>query len=880
MPADDRTLVLTVARAVLMGERGTIMEQIEQQPTLPPLPPTMALRKATAPRVPMAITPNRKAEFFNGWGGFIEDGSEYQIALAPGQWTPAPWSNVMANARFGTLVTESGGGYTWSENCRENRLTAWSNDPVSDEVSEAIYIRDEDTGSYHSPTPNPARGDEAYNVRHGQGYSVFESGSQEIEQHLVVFVPNDDPVKLSKLSLHNRGHRRRRLTVTYYVDWTLGTQRETSAPFVVTDVDTASSVLLAQNSYSSDFSRSVAFIASSAAVGSFTGDRSEFIGRGGNLGRPAAMTRRALSGRVGAGLDPCGAIQVDVDLAPGEQRVVVFMLGEGKSREEVQALVARYRSEKLVSAALEQVCQHWDELLGQIKVTTPDTPFDFLVNRWLVYQTTSSRVLGRTGFYQSGGAYGFRDQLQDAAALVYAAPQLAREQLLRSAGRQFVEGDVQHWWHPPNGKGVRTRVSDDLLWLPYILTQYLEVTGDARILDEIIPFIEAPALEDGHEDAYLLPSISHEVGTLYEHCTRAIERSLRTGAHGLPLMGSGDWNDGMNRVGNGGTGESVWLGWFLLTTLQRFASLCEARDDRARARRYLDHAQALKLALEAHAWDGAWYKRAYFDDGSALGSFECEECRIDSLPQTWSVISGAARPERQAQAMASVEQHLIKYDDDLVLLFTPPFDKGTVDPGYIKGYVPGVRENGGQYTHAAAWVVLAYALLGDGDRAGEIFAMLNPINRTASEALVERYKVEPYVMAADVYNTASHTGRGGWTWYTGSAGWMYRVALEGILGFRLRGARLTLDPCIPSTWGGFSMSYRFGRSTYQIYVENPTGVCRGVRSLELDGVSILDHAVTLIDDGQDHEIRAVLAAPGNKVQTRHGAALDLAQAKT
>jgi cyclic beta-1,2-glucan synthetase len=549
---------------------------------------------------------------------------------------------------------------------------------------------------------------------------------------------------------------------------------------------------------------------------------------------------------------------MDIVLEPGEQRVVVLMLGQGNDLRDVEEIVRRYRSEGAASAALDDVCRKWDDVCQRIEVRTPDTPFDLLVNRWLVYQTVTARLLGRTGFYQSGGAFGFRDQLQDASSLLQVAPELAREQLLRCASRQFVEGDVQHWWHPPSGRGVRTRISDDRLWMPSVLARYVEVTGEVGILDEKVPFLEGPELSDQQEDAYLLPTVSPRGGTLYEHCVRAVERSLATGAHGLPLIGSGDWNDGMNRVGREGRGESVWLGWFLIDTLRRFAPLCEARQDHARAKRYREHADRLAAALETQAWDGAWYKRAFFDDGSPLGSSGSEECKIDSLPQSWSVISGAARPERKTRAMRSVEEHLIRHPEELVLLFTPPFDKGDVDPGYVKGYLPGVRENGGQYTHAAVWVAWAYAILGDGDRAGEVLAAINPINHAGHEADADRYKVEPYVVAADVYDVPAHRGRGGWTWYTGSAGWMYRVAVEAILGLQVRGSNLVLAPCIPSTWNGFSITYRRGRTTYHIDVENPRGVCAGVGAAQLDGKELGEPIIPLEDDAKEHHVRLVL----------------------
>jgi cyclic beta-1,2-glucan synthetase len=860
MSDEDRILFLTVARAVLVGGRGSLAQQSERQPRELRLPGLLEPARAPRPH-PRPPIPRPQLEFFNGLGGFARGGREYVTVLGEGQWTPAPWSNVVANERLGFIVTESGGGYTWCDNSRENRLTPWSNDAVSDPPGEAVYVRDEETGEYWTPTPLPVRGPEPYVVRHGQGYTVFEHTSHGIEHELTLFVAPEDPVKLVRLRLRNATQARRRLTATFYAEWVLGVLPEQSAPYVVTEVDEATGALFARNPYNNEFAHKVAFADATPRPASFTAERKEFVGRNGTLARPRALERVGLSGRAGAGYDPCAALQVAVELAAGERREVTFRIGEGDDVTHARSLVERYREPGAVASAIEATLDLWEGLLGRVQVETPDKALDAIVNRWLLYQTLCCRAWGRAAFYQSGGAYGFRDQLQDVSALLHARPEAARAQILRAASRQFVEGDVQHWWHPPTGRGVRTRFSDDLLWLPYVAARYVAETGDASVLDERVPFVEARPLGPGEEDAYLVPEVSDESATVYEHCLRAIDRSLRTGAHGLPLMGAGDWNDGMNRVGMGGKGESVWLAWFLVRVLKDFAPIVEARGDAARRGLYLEHAERLRVAAEHEAWDGEWYVRAFFDDGTPLGSSMSEECRIDSIAQSWSVISEAGDPHRRIRAMAAVEQHLVRRGDGLIMLFTPPFDKTPLDPGYIKGYVPGVRENGGQYTHAAVWVVMAYAMLGDGDRAGELFALLNPVNHTATRAGVHRYKVEPYVAAADVYAVPPHTGRGGWTWYTGSAGWMYRVAVESILGFSTRGGRLFVDPCIPRSWPGFALAYRHGAARYRVSVENPSGVCRGVASVELDGRPVEGDGVPLADDGREHEVRVVLGAP-------------------
>ena len=859
LPAADRDLLRTVARAVLLGRQGSLAEQVVRLIRAPntPLPPPRVAAARPLAEVP---PPRPELEFFNGLGGFASGGREYVTILGEGQWTPAPWINVIANESFGFQVSELGSGYTWSQNSRENQITPWSNDPVTDPPGEAIYIKDEETGEIWGPTALPIREDAwPYVARHGQGYSRFEHVSHGIALELLQFVPLQDPIKISRLVVENRTPRPRRLSVTAYVEWVLGVSRPASAPLIVTEIDQDTGAMFARNAWNSEFGERVAFADLGGRQTSWTSDRTEFLGRNGTLDYPAALVRREpLSQKTGAGFDPCGVLQTMLELRPNARIEILFLLGQAATSQEAQQLIVRYR-DRAVETSLRPVIDRWDDILGGLNVKTPDRSLDIMLNRWLLYQTLACRVWARSAFYQASGAYGFRDQLQDVIALTVATRQITREHLLRAAARQFVEGDVQHWWHPPSGRGVRTRISDDLLWLPYAVAHYIEVTGDKAILDEFVSFLEgAPLAADQHE-LYFEPRTAEMPGTLFEHCARALDRSLSVGSHGLPLMGSGDWNDGMNRVGHQGKGESVWLGWFLYATLQKFIPLAEAARESRRAESWRRHVASLKQALE-RAWDGDWYRRAYFDDGTPLGSATNSECRIDSIAQSWGIISGAADRARGARAMAAVEEYLVRRGDGLVLLFTPPFDRIPLDPGYIKGYLPGVRENGGQYTHAAIWSTVAFAMLGDGDKAGELFTVLNPINHASTRAGVHRYKVEPYVVAGDIYAEPPHVGRGGWTWYTGSAGWMYQAGIQWILGFRLKGARLLIDPCIPRAWRDFEIRFAYHSARYEILVENPRGATRGVSSIEIDGKTLASgvNEIELADDRATHQVRVIL----------------------
>ncbi|HEV8702916.1 MAG TPA: glucoamylase family protein [Candidatus Polarisedimenticolia bacterium] len=853
LPPQDLVLLRSAARVLIVASRGSLSEQTIRLERSGPAPPRLRPPRGKAEPV---SAPVLDLEFFNGLGGFTPDGREYVTVLGKGQWTPAPWINVVANPEFGFQVSEAGSGCTWSVNSRENRLTPWSNDPVSDTPGEVLYVRDEDSGLVWGPTCLPMREeDQPYVIRHGQGYSRFEHTSHGIALDLLMLVPRSDPVKISRLTLENRSGRTRRLSVTAYAEWVLGVARAGSVPFVLTEIDPATGAMLARNAWNGEFASRVAFADLGGLQTSWTGDRLEFLGRNASLDHPESLERgQRLSGKTGAGLDPCAALQTVVEIVPGARTEVLFLLGQGESLEHSRALIERYRATGC-DQVLRENQEHWDGLLGAVQVKTPDRSMDLMLNRWLLYQTLSCRTWGRSALYQSGGAYGFRDQLQDVLALGATRPDIVREHLLRSAARQFREGDVQHWWHPPTGRGVRTRISDDRLWLPYAVSEYLRSTGDRTVLDEQVPWLEGAPLDDSRQEAYFEPTASEERGTLFEHCARALDLGLDSGSHGLPLIGAGDWNDGMNRVGREGRGESVWLGWFLLVNLRKFARLADSRAEVERAARWRRRADSLEASLDREAWDGAWYRRAFFDDGTPLGSAANDECRIDSISQSWAVLSGAGNRDRARQAMASAERLLLLREERLHLLLAPPFDRTPLDPGYIKGYPPGIRENGGQYTHAAIWSVMAFAELGDGDRAVDLFGLLNPIRHADTPEKVFRYKAEPYVVAADVYSELPHVGRGGWTWYTGSAGWLYRAGLEWILGFRKEGNALRVDPCIPRGWPGFEITYRFGGAVYRITVENPQGVCRGVSLVSLDGAPLPGEAlIPLSDDGRDHHV--------------------------
>ncbi len=863
MHPDVLNLLSSVARATLDGDFGSIELQLNRRGRSFSLPEAFVPSALPSSQAPATRPFTRPAlAFDNGYGGFDLDTGDYVIVLDHEMTTPAPWIDVLASSTFGCMVSEAGVGCTWALNSHENRITTWNNDPVSDGSGEAFFIRDEATGEFWSPTPLPVRTAEPYVIRHGRGRVRFEHDTHGIGHTLDWFVAEDEPVRVCRLVLTNLGDEPRTLSVTQFVEWVLGDSRSRAQQLAVTWFDAESDILTAHNHFNLDFPGRCGFLATDRPLASWTASRSEFVGRNGRPCDPAAMRRKNLGEVSGRYHDTCGAMQCVLEIAPGATEEISFFLGQTATLEQARELVARYREPEAAEAALASVTGFWRDLLGKVQVTTPDPKLDLMVNGQLLYQATACRLWGRSATYQSSGAFGFRDQLQDVMALLIARPDLVRAQIVEASHHQFAEGDVLHWWQPYSGRGVRTHITDDRHWLPLVVAEYLAATGDASVLDEHVAYIEGPPLPLEAEDAYVQPAVSERAATIYEHCLAAIETGRPTGAHGLPLIGGGDWNDGMNRVGHEGRGESVWLAWFLGYVLDRFTPIVEGRGDTGLASDYRVWAKRLAAAAE-ESWDGSWYRRAYFDDGTPLGTHDADECRIDAIAQAWATISGLGDPDRAAIALDSVDEKLVRREDGLIALLTPPFDKTTRDPGYIKGYVPGVRENGGQYTHGALWVILAYLTRGDGDEAHSLLDLINPISHSMTREAADRYVVEPYVVAADVYAAPPHTGRGGWTWYTGAASWFYRVALGSLLGIRLLAEKertlLVIDPCIPKRWAGFDAVYRHGdETTYSIRVENPRGVNRGVARIELDGLLVEGIGVALDDDGRQHTVRITM----------------------
>ncbi|MCB0309721.1 MAG: hypothetical protein KDD42_00720, partial [Bdellovibrionales bacterium] len=867
----DIALLNTVARVVLDGELGSLKKQVssdltENREALP--------QKRKRPHVLSELGEVPSLEMPVRLGGFCDNGRSYMLLLAPGQRPPLPWSNVIANEKFGFLVTESGGGYTWSSNSRENRLTPWSNDPICDPTGEVLYIRDPSSGDFWSTTPSPAGHDLSFEVRHAFGYSSFLTQCNQIKSTLTISGSTSSRVKWWHLHLSNLDRVERELEIVLYVDWVLGVHREESARYIMSEYDKAQEVLFCSNFYNKEFAGRQVYLGSSLPISGITTDRREFIGRNRSLSEPQALLRTEffslsnmlssegkyvqLSGRTGAGYDTCGVINVRVTIEPGTEQEVLFYMGEADSTEERRARSQHYSSTSTRLAELQATSQEWHDLTDTIQVKTPQRSFDIMVNGWLLYQTLACRLYGRSAFYQSGGAYGFRDQLQDVLALLYSRPDIARKQILLHATRQFIDGDVQHWWHPPTGRGVRTRISDDYLWLPYVVHRYIETTGDRSILDEELAFLDGQRLDNDQNEIYIEPHTSSHTGSLYEHCVIALDRALVFGSHDLPLIGGGDWNDGMNEVGIEGKGESVWLAWFLYEILHDFSGYLVERRDSYRAAKYAREAERLRSAAEKYAWDGNWYLRAFFDDGTPLGSHTSKECQIDSISQSWAVISGAADPQRARAALEQVYDRLVDHENQIVRLLTPPFNESKPHPGYIAGYLPGIRENGAQYTHAACWVIMANAILGNGERAFELFQMINPVNHCRTDNGVARYQGEPYVTCGDVYSVEPYSGRAGWSWYSGSAGWLYTVAIEHILGLKVQGDLFSINPCVPAEWDEFEIKAALHGNNYHIHVRNPQRVESGVYSLRINGKAAASAEIPLKDLGNPAYIEVTM----------------------
>jgi len=860
---DGAHLLETAARVVLSEDSGTLEEQLatafmKGQAELPPFEPTIAAELENL--TPSLIRP-RDLLFDSGIGGFTKDGREYVIHLDPGTTTPAPWSNVLANGGFGSIVTEAGLGFTWAINSGLNRLTPCSNDPVADPPSEALYLRDEETAEIWTPTPRPAGDSSSCQVRHGAGYTKWQQHSHRLEQEMLVFVPPDDPVKVIRLRLRNTLSRARRITATYYAEWLLGALRTNARPFVVCEFNADIQSLIARNPWNPDFGERVAFLTSNLSPHSITGDRKDFLGQEGEFSSPKGLRCWDLGGKVSLGADSCAAFQVHLDIAAGGTAEAVFVLGQGDNPTHTAELVRRWQKPDQVDTGLERMNRYWDERLGAVHVHTPNPAFDIMINRWLLYETLASRVMARAGFYQAGGAFGFRDQLQDIMALYHADPDGARKHILASAAQQFEEGDVLHWWHPPSNPGVRTRCSDDLLWLPYVVSHYVEATGDISILKETIPFLRGPILSKEEGDRYARFEMTPESYTLFDHCSRALRHGVTEGVHGLPLIGAGDWNDGMDRVGNDMRGESVWLAWFAIAAMKGFIKLCASLKHDELIEYWTTRMRELERSVEDAGWAGGWYRRAFDDDGRPWRAAANDEGRIDLLAQSWAVLSGAASPERAQAALKAATDELIRKEEKIVRLLWPPFDKTARDPGYIKAYPPGIRENGGQYSHAAAWLGIAFADLRQGDLAAQVFDLISPISHTSTRSDMEQYRVEPYVVAADIASVSPHMGRGGWTWYTGSAAWTWRLGVEAILGLRLCSGHLVINPCLPKDWGVFEAEIKGPQGSLAIRVEDPEHIGSGITEIIIDGSPCEKPVIKFPTDGSVRRVHAYLRRP-------------------
>ncbi|NLB19178.1 MAG: glycosyl transferase family 36, partial [Syntrophomonadaceae bacterium] len=883
LPEEDRILLLSVAQMVFQAAGPSLRAQ-SKPPRKGADLPSLLRPKALPNRFPVSGKMLPHLLFYDGWGGFTRDGHEYMI-IKNENHLPAPWINVLANPEFGCLISELGTGYTWWQNSRELKLTPWSNDPVLDQPGEMCYLRDEDSGELWSTVPFFSDSDNPYYVTHGWGYTHFSHERHGISHKMTVIVPSEEPIKILKVQLHNKTAERRTISVTYYAEWVLGVQRSKNAPYIVTEWDESSQTMLANNTFQEIFRNATGFlgiypqtektsdplIAKKAGTSrpdtelSWTADRLEFLGRNGTWKYPAALTRERLSGRTGSLYNTCGAVQAKIHMEPGTEQTVIIVLGCEDSSEAAIKLAQKYSRAEVCDEAFEMVRESWSQILGQITVSTPSPQMNILLNGWLLYQTIACRMWARSGFYQAGGAFGFRDQLQDSMALLHSRPDLTRKQILFHARHQYEEGDVQHWWHKETECGIRTQFTDDYLWLPYAVGRYVISTGDYTLLEEVVPYLSSEPLREGEYERYEPTCISSCSESIIEHCFRAIDKALdRFGEHGLPLIGIGDWNDGISRVGAMGRGESVWLGWFLYEVLNLFIDICDRQNDTVQVKKFQEVQEKLASALNENGWDGQWYRRAFTDSGEWLGSIYNEECRIDGIALAWAFISGAAPLDKAQQAMQSFDRELVDYELSLVHLLTPPFENTKPSPGYIQGYPPGIRENGAQYTHGAIWGIIAWCQLGNGVKAFELFDLLNPINHARTATEVRQYTGEPYVMAADVYTADPHKGCAGWTWYTGAAGWMYQAGIDWILGLRRRGNRLYINPCIPNQWPEYTVTYRYGTTRYQKLISNPYRKSTGFTEMKIDGIKMLsaesevEPFIELIDDGKNHDVVVIM----------------------
>lgn len=823
LSSNERKVILSLSKIVLDSSLGSVEDQINMSSRYG----IESLQKNTIstprypaePNLPSTIKATTDLTFYNGIGGFTAEGKEYQMTIEPNRGTPLPWSNIIANKHFGTLVTESGLGYTWAQNSQLNKITPWSNDFVTDDQGEVIYLKNIKSKKYWSATPLPCK-NSSFQVSHTQGYSTYSSTYEGISHTLTVFVAVDSPVKILKLEISNDQSTNVDLEISYFVDWVLGENKQKTGADLDVSFNAKNSCIYAINPYQTSVKPGVAFMAVNQDVLAAAGDKRTFFGRNRQKSNPIWVTQRNHKTRgFNMGTDPCGVLTSSITVPPNSKVSMVYILGEGANKDYADELINKFSDLTTVNKELKKVIELWEQKLSTIKVETPDTKFNYLFNNWLLYQVISCRLWGRTAFYQAGGAFGFRDQLQDVMSLIYADPKVVKDQLILACKHQFEEGDVQHWWHAYTGAGVRTKISDDLLWLPYVTNYYIERTGDMSILNETTPFLVYRTLEEHEEDLYVIPEKTEEVYSVYEHCKRALVHASKFGEHGLPLIGTGDWNDGLNSIGDQGKGESIWLGWFLYKNLKVFSTISKKIGNTEDSEYFTHIASSLKQSLNAEGWDGNWFKRAFHDDGSPLGSETNNECTIDSISQSWSVISEGADLDKAKIAMSHHEKLLEKADEQMVLLLTPPFETSKPFPGYIQGYPNGIRENGGQYTHGVVWAIKAYAMLGEHNKAYEIFNMLNPISHAESSDLIYKYKVEPYVMVADLYSNPQHVGRGGWSWYTGSAGWMYQTAVQDILGLSTFESYFTLNPNIPDSWSGFEMEYKYSDDcTFKIEV--------------------------------------------------------------